>query len=336
MAPKLLQEADAFSGEDQSAHLQRGCKHGAAAATLAVLAAALLAGAAVLAAARGSSGTPATVPGLLDSRVLQELAQRQKARLLLRTNSSNVVRGDSRLDSAASSKPKGDGEEPAVNSSEQALNLLHRKLDFQHYKHLEESMNWNNRELRLTGCNIGVGGAKALAWLLQDEALPAMRSVLEVMDLSSNGIGNAGVKSIAQALPALKKLYVLNLATNQIGDEGAWSLAQALPALPEVCVGSDQWKGLTRLSLGDNAIGDEGARLIAQALPEMKALKLLDLTQNQIGDEGAKSVAQALPAATALDILDLTLNRISNESAQAIAQAWSTAGKSNSKLSLEP
>ena len=84
------------------------------------------------------------------------------------------------------------------------------------------SRNDSIKQLSLSGNNIGVEGAKALA-----AGITASRS-LAYLDLDDNDIGDKGAKAIADAVAASRSLATLDLADNEIGDEGAEKLAHAV------------------------------------------------------------------------------------------------------------
>mmetsp|Transcript_15871 Transcript_15871/g.20336 ORF Transcript_15871/g.20336 Transcript_15871/m.20336 type:complete len:822 (+) Transcript_15871:462-2927(+) len=124
-----------------------------------------------------------------------------------------------------------------------------------------------------------------------------MTSIIMII-LSTNDIGNGGVKSIADALKGNTSLTSLNLSTNEIGNGGAKSLADALKVNTT----------LASLNLKENQIGNEGATFLANALKVNTSLASLNLRYTQISDEGAKSLADALEANTSLTELSVPAN----------------------------
>lgn len=111
-------------------------------------------------------------------------------------------------------------------------------------------------------------------------------SMLEVLDLAGNRLGDEGVKVLARALKANDTVARLDLARNMIGNEGAMALADTLKA-------NDV---LTNLSLGENCISSEGAIALADALKVNTAMSELDLYSNNIGEWGAVALADAVKA----------------------------------------
>ncbi|WP_375331722.1 hypothetical protein [Candidatus Tisiphia endosymbiont of Temnostethus pusillus] len=104
------------------------------------------------------------------------------------------------------------------------------------------------------------------------------------LNLSSNQIGDAGAKSLAECLKDNKSITTLKLNNNQIGDAGAKSLAECL---------KDN-KSITTLKLNNNQIGDAGAKSLAECLKDNKSITNLYLSSNQIGDVIAKEIATEL------------------------------------------
>ena len=82
-------------------------------------------------------------------------------------------------------------------------------------------------------------GAQHVANVLEQNGQPCARTQTLIcgvlwavgivdIDLSDNGIGNAGVVGLAQALVGNTNLITLDLQRNQIGDEGAAAFARSL------------------------------------------------------------------------------------------------------------
>jgi len=61
-----------------------------------------------------------------------------------------------------------------------------------------------------------------------------MAPQLTTLDLSSNVIGEAGARAVAEALRHVPQLSVLNLSNNTIGDAGARAVAEALYHVPQL------------------------------------------------------------------------------------------------------
>ena len=78
--------------------------------------------------------------------------------------------------------------------------------------------------LTLSGCNLGVNGARALA-----EGLPTSMNGLRLY-LRSCNIGGRGACFLAKCLPADLRSLSLDLCRCNIGEGGARALAESLPA----------------------------------------------------------------------------------------------------------
>ena len=161
--------------------------------------------------------------------------------------------------------------------------------------------------LDLSRTGLSDAGARALARVARQGALPALNSLL----MTSVGLGPRGARALARDAGPLK-LHALELRGNlRMGDASAQALADSV-ALGE----------LTRLDLGYTAMGDAGARALAQS-PHLGALRELDLSPNQITDEGALAMmsARSLKAAW-LTLLNLMDNPLSPQSLDALSERY--------------
>jgi uncharacterized protein (TIGR02996 family) len=86
----------------------------------------------------------------------------------------------------------------------------------------------------------------------------------EVLDLSLNGITDAGVEVLARSR-LLKRALYLGLADNRVGDRGALALAR-----------SRRLRHLRTLSIAGNRITDAGARALRDGLADMDTLFMTD------------------------------------------------------------
>mgnify|MGYP006122639019 FL=1 len=112
-------------------------------------------------------------------------------------------------------------------------------------------------------------------------------TVLEDLDVSSNGIGPAGAAFTSVSLCRNSTLRSLNLGDNAIGDDGVTALA--LHVLQRNTT-------LEVLNLHSNAIGDRGLSALASTLKSTSTLRHLDLSRNLITIEGAAALARAFVA----------------------------------------
>jgi Ran GTPase-activating protein (RanGAP) involved in mRNA processing and transport len=139
----------------------------------------------------------------------------------------------------------------------------------------------------------------------------ALRSLqlLTVLNLSGNGLGDEGIKLVAEVLPTLSLLTQLNLGFNNMTADGTHYLAEALVDL----------RNLTTLKLGAkdnldwdssrcNRIGDVGCEILSRAFPKLPVLEVIHLGCNQIGEIGIQALASALQHTMHLSELKLNLN----------------------------
>ena len=125
--------------------------------------------------------------------------------------------------------------------------------------------------------NLGVAGCQAVT-----SALAENNTIVSLL-LGTNGIGDTGVKFVAQLIERNKRLEIIYLGCNAIA-AGVATLAQAL---------TDNFS-VTGLWLKRNPIGELGARHIAQMLSHNRNIRTLDLVNTQIGYEGLKAILEVL------------------------------------------
>jgi hypothetical protein len=95
---------------------------------------------------------------------------------------------------------------------------------------------------------------------------------IEKLDLSHKGLTSHQITLLAEALKTNTMLKMLELSGNQIGDAGAEKLADALKSNT----------ALMELGLSSNQIGNVGADKLADALKSNTTLTKLDLNRNQM------------------------------------------------------
>jgi len=123
------------------------------------------------------------------------------------------------------------------------------------------------RDLRLTRCGLGDGGATALGAALTSPDCPLVH-----LDLGLNGIGDGGASALARGLAVNGRLESLLLTGHPVS-----------------------LRGVDEDHEGD-PVGDQGAVAIAEALmnnPKSR-LKLLDLSRGKVGDAGAAALGKML------------------------------------------
>ena len=163
----------------------------------------------------------------------------------------------------------------------------------------------NLRELRIMHDNITVPIAKALL-----KALMSHYS-LQVLDLTGNGITDAGLAVMSEGLLKRNKkvLEVLTLDFNSFGDKGISHFSKSLRHNVH----------LKELSFFGNEIGAVGAVHLAHSLARNTCLESLILSFNHIGDAGVAALAQALTVNTTLKKIWFPSNSFSLEGLEAFA-----------------
>ena len=166
-------------------------------------------------------------------------------------------------------------------------------------------------ECQLQHYGIGKKGAPALGASLR------VNVCMRALDLSDNGLGSAGVRSLVDAIlgGGAPALIILDLSQNQAGPDGAAALGELL---------AEQTKsesGLQTLRFDANAIGDKGAGQLASGLTTNRALRALHLCRNEVGCEGAGQMAPALAQNATLENLSLEWNQIRADGCRALLGA---------------
>jgi Ran GTPase-activating protein (RanGAP) involved in mRNA processing and transport len=160
---------------------------------------------------------------------------------------------------------------------------------------LARSPHLSGLETLLIGSNwVADAGLMALA----GAGLPRLRR----LDLSSNGIGPAGVSALA-ASPLVAQLDALLLSHNPVGPDGAGALA----ASEHLC----ERGHLTTVELYGCELGDAGVASLAAA-PWASLLRRLYLGDNGIGEEGVEALVES-PFLSGLTDLDVRFEHLTDE-----------------------
>ena len=167
------------------------------------------------------------------------------------------------------------------------INLEGNEIHEEGASHIAEVLNSTSvvNILRLNDNPIGDKGLQTIFDALQ------RNKTLKHLFVTSCNVTNTGVASLADANGTLEKLVI---SKNQIGEEGASHIARIL---------SDT-NVLSILLLDNNhSIGDKGLQTIFNALKQNKTLKCLDVTRCGMTDTGMASLADALHANNSLEKL---------------------------------
>jgi uncharacterized protein (TIGR02996 family) len=157
---------------------------------------------------------------------------------------------------------------------------------------------------------------------------------LASLDLSFNGVGDAGARALASS-PYLHRLTHLILRGNEIGGPGLRALAQA-PGLKELrwldlaanfvnaasvtaLVSSPHLKHLTSLDLGDSGLHADSVRALASS-SQLSRLQRLFLDSSSLGDEAASALAES-PCLDRLEVLSLRDTALGKNGAEALASS---------------
>lgn len=145
--------------------------------------------------------------------------------------------------------------------------------------------------LRLSGCQIGLEGAKRL----QDGIFRSL--ILEELDVSSCGLEDEGFSFIAEAVSLASALHTLNLRNNSLGEASAKPLESML--LQVEC--------LANLDLSwNNLYTEEFWEVVIVGLLKNKTLCSLNLSWNSLGNECLKQLASYMAKSTNIVKLNLS------------------------------
>ena len=156
------------------------------------------------------------------------------------------------------------------------------------------------RELDFRCNSVGFEGACALA-----KCLDGTRS----LNLSNNGIKDAGLKILARHLKTNFTVTHFDARGNDITSDGAFYLADCL----------SENSTLLDISLDSNRLDDRAAIDFAENLSSNLAtrLSILDLARNDIEDEGGMRLANFLATNVSIARLSISSNRLSAKGARA-------------------
>jgi len=164
--------------------------------------------------------------------------------------------------------------------------------------------------VNLEGYNFTADGATKLA-----EELSQQGSVLEVLNLAFNPLGEAGGQALAAMLEKNTTLRVLELGNTDLGIKSLVRLASALAA---------HNRTLQFLSVESpllNTVMEEGTLHFARALAANHTLRALRFGKHALRDAGAETlVAYGLVTNTTLTSLDLRCNSMSEVAGSSLAR----------------
>ena len=189
--------------------------------------------------------------------------------------------------------------------------------------------------LSLRSRGIGNDEAESIALYLLKQR--SQRALLHTLDISSNHIGDNGIKVLANVFKDCSKLHTLNIHSNHIGEDGAKYLADGIKhcsMLHTLDIGSNSicYNGikdlanvfkdcskLHTLNIHSNHIGEDGAKYLADGIKHCSMLHTLDIGSNRIGDNGMKDLANVFKDCSKLHTLDINSNHIGADGAKYLA-----------------
>lgn len=161
--------------------------------------------------------------------------------------------------------------------------------------------------LSLQGTSMDTEGLTSLA----DAVLSAPRQSLTILDLSDNNLSQLEAASALAHVIANSLLHVLKLNRNPIGDAGVRELADALD--PQICPDT----ALQHLELGSCRVSAVGASHLLNCLASNENVRFLKLCDNFLGDNLDVSLFEAL---TNIHEIQLQGNRLSHSVLQKVAK----------------
>ncbi|XP_078087474.1 NACHT, LRR and PYD domains-containing protein 3-like isoform X2 [Mustelus asterias] len=202
-----------------------------------------------------------------------------------------------------------------TNQSLTYLNLNNNKLGDTGVKLLSEALrnpDCKVQKLWLADCGLTASCAEDLAFTLSKN-----QSLIE-LNLSSNKLGDSGVKNLSAAL-ASPDCRIQKLLLNEVGltSSCAKNLVSALNANPH----------LTDLNLGYNKLGDSGVKQLSVALGKLECkIQRLQLDDTRLSDSCIDDLASALSINQSVTGLNLELNSFTDQSVPAICRLISNCG----------
>jgi len=136
------------------------------------------------------------------------------------------------------------------------------------------------------------------------EEIPKLEK-LKTLDLSENKLSDSGTSKLVEGLQSTNLgLSALQLSGNGIGDAGAAAIATFI----------SKNKTVSKIVLRDNKISDEGAIALANALKENDLIDEIDLANNRIGNKGAMALRKSLKSHKSMLSVNLSGNKLAGGS----------------------
>mmetsp|Transcript_46306 Transcript_46306/g.89156 ORF Transcript_46306/g.89156 Transcript_46306/m.89156 type:complete len:317 (-) Transcript_46306:99-1049(-) len=197
-------------------------------------------------------------------------------------------------------------------------------------------------------------GSQAVRSIFEKLAEREEAAAFEVIDLSDNNIGDAGIAHLSEGLAGNANLKKLILPRARFGAGGFKALGGLLAATPnlkelvassnicdaegisgEFCFGLSENTSLQSLVISACRIGDAGAAaLLKGPLKRHPSLEHVSLSYNRLESAVAASVNEMLAANKVLRFLDLKGNSLGPAGAEALLKGLEANGGNLQKLGL--
>ncbi len=140
------------------------------------------------------------------------------------------------------------------------------------------------------------------------------------LDLSDNGIREAGGVAISRILAVSPFLSSLNLAKNRLGPDSGIAIGHSLATTAT---------RVTDLDISDCNLGPRGIAAVCCSLISVVSLRM---EKNAAGDEGAKAVAESIIATGTIVRLEIEENAISEPGARELARGLAANANASGSL----
>ncbi|XP_047316299.1 RAN GTPase-activating protein 2-like [Impatiens glandulifera] len=152
----------------------------------------------------------------------------------------------------------------------------------------------------------------------EEEALQVMNifsaalegSVLRLLDLSNNALGEKGVRAFEKLLKSQSKLEKLYLMNDGISEEAAGAVCELIPSTANLKV----------LHFHNNMTGDEGALAIAEIVKQSPLLEDFRCSSTRVESDGGIALCEALETCSQLKRLDLRDNMFGVEAGKSLSK----------------
>ncbi|KAK4884363.1 hypothetical protein RN001_000634 [Aquatica leii] len=158
--------------------------------------------------------------------------------------------------------------------------------------------NRNLKTLVLKECRLGPEGAAVLNDCISSTSLIEL-------DLSHNGLDDAGLNELRDGLSYNKSIRILNLSNNNLGEGAADALKEIITSTELICDLDLSW---------NNFYSGPGNTILFNALMNNTTIKTLKISWNAIATKDAtKPIMKYLKATEDLEYLDISGNRLTGE-----------------------